>query len=287
MTDTKLMGLGMTARVLFTDDFLAGSTKPDFVDHVVDLGLDRQVDVAALDAVIAHLLEEFKTAKKPESSDAWLAPRLHAALRLRRSEAADRRLWSWLAVVRYPDYVRWRFPGRTPDDVTAVKRFLGGDRDNALSRLWWGAEMTRNGNDYSPTAKAFERQDIPSTWLSLDAFHNRAAALAALKMLPSMGSKPINRLSTAFNHYLTTIMLDTVAPVPAPDRAAVDEWVAEDPDPEDLLSNSLPTGPNEDPVAEDHIAEVEALVRRVAAEVGIDLDAAEPDGPDAPSGPPE
>ena len=281
MSESKLMGLGTTARVLFTEDFLSGMAKPEFEDHVVDLDLDRAVDVTALDSVIAHLLEESRFKKNPELSDAWLAPRLHAALPLRRSEAADRRLWAWLTVVRFPHYVRWRFPGRD-GGVTAVKRFLGGDRDNALSRLWWGAEMTRNGGDYSPTTKAFERQDIPSTWLSLDAFHNRAAALAALRMLPTLGSKPINRLSTAFNHYLTTIMLDNVAPMAPPDKAAIDEWVAETPDPQSLLDDALPSGPNEDPIDEGQIASVEALVRRVAAEVGIDLDPGADDDASAP-----
>lgn len=31
-------------------------------------------------------------------ADAWLAPRLHATLRLTRQEAADRRLWNHLAL---------------------------------------------------------------------------------------------------------------------------------------------------------------------------------------------
>lgn len=270
MTETNLLALSMTARVLFTDDFLAGTSNPDFTDHVVDPGLDRSVDLVALNAVMAHVMATEEFAKSAETSDAWLAPRLHAALRLRRSEAADRRLWTWLAIVRYPHYVRWRFPGR--DGVTASKRFLGGDRDNALSRLWWGAEMTRNGADYRATEKAFERQDIPNTWFSLDAFHNKAAALAAMRMLPTLGARPINRLSTALNHYLTTIMLDTVAPVLGPDRAAIEEWVMDSANPSDLLEGTLPVGPDEDPVDDEHVTAVENLVRRVAAEVGIDLD---------------
>jgi len=273
MNESHLKALNMTSRVLFTDDFLSGNAKPDFGDHVVDVGLDRDVDLTGLDALIEHILADSDFDKKPELSDSWLAPRLHAALRLRRAEAADRRIWAYLAVVRYPNYVRWRFPGK--DAVVSSKRFIGADRDNALSRLWWGAELTRNGGDYLATTKAFERQDIPSTWFALDAFHNKAAALAAMRMLPTMGSKPINRLSTALNHYLTTIMLDSVAPVSGPDIDAMSEWVGGSVDAVDLLGDDLPAGPAEDPIDERLIDEVEALVLRVAAEMGIDLAAAE------------
>lgn len=266
MTDNRLKGLSITARVLFTDDFLEGVSTPDFDEHVVDLRLDRVVDLRPLDALIAHVVGSTGSAR--EASDSWLAPRLHAALRVRRAEAADRRLWSYLAVVRYPAYVRWRFPGRDGGS-TAVKRFVGADRDNALSRLWWGAELTRNGGDYAPTVRAFERQDVPNTWFALDAFHNRALAQAAVRMLPGLDSKAINRLSTAFNHYLTTIMLDSVAPVPSLDFHALQEWLQGAADPDDLLGPSLPEGPQEDPVDEQQIAAAAELVRSVAEEIGI------------------
>lgn len=270
MTQDILRALNMTCRVLFTDEFLDGTVKTDFADHLVDASLDRTVDLTTADKLIERVMGEVSFENNPESSDSWLAPRLHAALRLRRAEAADRRIWSYLAAVRYPDYVRWRFPGSS--GATSSKRFIGGDRDNALSRLWWGAEMTRNGSDYRPTVGAFERQDIPNTWFALDAFHNKAAALAALRMLPTMGARPINRLSTAFNHYLTTIMLDSIAPTPLPDIEAMSEWVSGIPDADDLLSAELPTGPLEDPLDEGLIDGVESLVRRVAQEVGIALD---------------
>lgn len=84
-----------------------------------------------------------------------------------------------------------------------------------------------------------------------------------------MGARPINRLSTALNHFLTTIMLDSVAPLPGPDLVAVEEWIAGTPIGEELLQDDLPRGPLEDPVDESMIAAVEDLVRRVAAEVGI------------------
>lgn len=270
MTEVILKALGTTSRVLITDAFLSGESHPDFEDHVIESGLDREVSLASLDRLVDYVLAADEFAANPELSDAWLAPRVHAALRLRRSEAADRRLWTWLAMVRYDSYVRWRWPG--VNGVTSRKRFIGADRDNALSRLWWGAELTRNGSDYGTVVDAFSRQDIPNTWFVLDAFHNRAAALAALKLLPKMGSKPINRLSSALNHFLTTIMLDSVAPLPGPDLVAIEEWIVGTLSEVDLLEDTLPTGPLEDPVDEAAVASVEALVRRVAVEVGIPLE---------------
>jgi hypothetical protein len=251
------------------EDFLAGTAQPDFTEHEVDLDLGRSLDLETLDALLAAGMDRY--AERAADSDRWLAPRVHATIRLRRSEAADYRLWAWLAAVKYPDYIRWRFPGRAPSFRTPVHRFFGQDRDNGLSRLWWGAELTRNGGSYAPTVAAFERQDIPSTWFSLDAFHNRAAALAALRMLPVMGSKPINSLSQALNHYLTTIMLDAVAPMSWPDEAAMREWIGSTVEVEDLILDALPAGPQDDEVDPSAIAAVEALLRRVAIEMGIDL----------------
>ncbi len=43
--------------------------------------------------------------------------------------------------------------------------------------------------------------------------------------LPTMSSDDINALSKAFNHYLTTVMLDAVAEATAPDEGAVEDWI--------------------------------------------------------------
>src|SRR3954463_10422542 len=97
-------------------------------------------------------------------------------------------------------------------------------------------------------------QAVPNTWLSLNAIHHRAAAQAALRILPSLNSKQINRLSTALDHVLTTIQLDAVAPDPGPDVIAVEEWIGETPDRDAVLRDDLPGGPEEDPTDPDMVA---------------------------------
>jgi hypothetical protein len=251
------------ARSLLTDDFRLGISNPDLTDYLSPLALDRNLDLVTVKALLERTIEKFR--EDPAHSDEWLAPRFHAALRLRRTEAGDTGLWRWLGVVVFDDYVRWRF------SAVPLKRFVGGDRDHALSRLWWGAELFRNGGDYGPVTRAFSMQDIPNTWLILNAMHNRAAAQAALTYLPDMSSDTINKLSTALDDVLMTIQLDAVAPADQPDVVAADEWVAETADIEDLFEEDLPEGPIEDSVSEEAINAVKALIERVAEAIGLDL----------------
>jgi Family of unknown function (DUF6339) len=266
-----------TARGQLTPAFRQGLADADLGDFVQPFELDRDLRLDDVRRVVDHAMASFDD---PVASDAWLAPRLHAVLRLRRSEAAERGLWAWLSTVEFPDYSRWRFPGKGADEEedetkrgTPLKRFVGSGRDNTLARLWWGAELFRDGDDYEPVVRAFAKQDVPNTWLSLDAVHHPAAAQASLKLLPALGSKPINRLSTALDHVLTTVQLDVLAPIEAPDTIAADEWVAMSANIEDILDGDLPRGPEESPVPKELVDDVEALIRRVATEIQLPLPA--------------
>jgi hypothetical protein len=267
-----------SVRAQITDAFRAGDTSADTEDYLRPLDLGRDLALELVGELIATAMKSFD--EDPVLSDRWLAPRLHASLRLTRAEAAHKGMWSWLAVDLFPEYVRWRWQGRFGSDGihsgTALKRFVGGDRDNALSRLWWGAELFRDGDDYAPAVQAFVKQDVPNTWLILDAVHHPAAAQAGLRILPTLGSKPINRLSTALDHVLTTIQLDAVAPIAGPDAIAIDEWIEETPDREAVLGDELPSGPLENRVDGELIDRVDNLIREVADWIGLPLS-----GPDA------
>ena len=256
-------------------EFRTGGPNPDVSDFVREMPIDRDIPIDRITRLLAEAQDRHP--EEPALSDRWLAPRLHAGLRLRRSEAAETGLWGWLAVEHAADYVRWRFPGKGDEEEdpekrgTPLKRFLGRDRDHALGRLWWGAELFRNGADYRPAADAFVMQDVPNTWLSLDAVHNSAAAQAALRVLPQLSGREINALSRAMDHVLTTVQLDALAPVRGPDVIAMDEWVAEDVDEEALFDDPLPEGPAEDPVDRELIEAVDGLLRHVATVQGLEL----------------
>jgi hypothetical protein len=63
------------------------------------------------------------------------------------NEAADPRLWAFLACVVAPDIVRWRFPGGAAG--TSEERFLGTARGlrNTFGRLWWRSHVLSPGPD--------------------------------------------------------------------------------------------------------------------------------------------
>lgn len=268
MSTLKL--LAPASRAALTPAFLKGEAGADVEKYVQDL--DRVVSLKPLTDIVEEAMRRYAGAK-PEDSDAWLASRVHATLRLTRREAADRRLWAYLAVVEFADYVRWRWPGK--DDGTPLERIVGSDVNQALSRLWWGAELVRDGDSYELVDVAFGAQDVPNTWFRLHAFHHRPAAIAAMRVVADLqGSREesgasvkrtskINRLSTAFNTELTNLVLDAIAPHSGVEAAAVSEWCKATPD-ETLIMDEPPAGPPEEPVDEQAIAAVEQELRRIA-----------------------
>lgn len=263
MSDLRLLDL--TARARLTPDFLKGDVAADVRDLVRPFD-HRNIDIDPLAAVLKAAMTKSEFKNNPPASDAWAAPRVHAALRLTRREAADRRVWAWLAVAQFSDYVRWRFPAGEERGIP-IKRFFGRARDHAIARLWWGAELTRNGPDYTTTIAAFRNQDFPNTWFSLRAFEHRAAAIAACRVVAPLTSRQINDLATAFDHIITTVMLDAVATSSPANADAVKEWIDEEFDDSDL--DHVPTGPREDAVPETEVKAVETLLLRIASELAI------------------
>ena len=267
----KLKKLAPQARGLLTEEFRRGDVEQDFTEF--ELEFSRELDCEPLVEIIDEAMRRFNTsgaenAREEErlrtSSDEWLGPRVHATLRLRRSEAAEAGLWTWLAAVAVPHYVRWRWTN------VPLTRFVGDPTNQAIARLWWVAELTRNGSEYLP--EAFKNQDIPNTWLRFDLFHNPAAAVAAVRFLavlregqPATG-REANKLGKAFNHSLTTTALDALVPAKPPDVNAMDEWTAEIPD-HTLMLKNLPTGPEEDPVEQTQLDSVTEILASLWAEI--------------------
>lgn len=75
--------------------------------------------------------------------DAQAARILTRKMDISANEAADPRLWAFLACVVVPDIVRWRFPGGASG--TSEERFVGKSRGlrNTLGRLWWRSHLLR------------------------------------------------------------------------------------------------------------------------------------------------
>ena len=232
---------------------------------------DRPVPIEPCARMIAEAVKRFDAGKRPDS-DAWLAPRLHASLRLTPREAADTRVWNYLTVLKFPDYVQWRWNG---EDGVTRDRYLGNTTKNALARLWWGAELTRNGPDYSGTVKAFSAQDIPNTWFRLDLYHHRPLALGAIRVMMDLrggggvkATSKVNRMATAVNMALTATSLDVLLPFAGTDVDALGTWIASEFDEAEFLE-ALPVGPPEEPVSEDALDSATELVTKIATEAGL------------------
>ena len=167
---TDLRAVRRDARVpLSTAAAETGRLPSDWENYAESLGSKCDLEL------IVQLSHRCADLMPLEQMDAWLAPRLHCALRIPRSVAANERMWTWLALhcVRF---VQARFA----EHGIRVNpwRYNGMWSRNALSRLWWGAEMTRNGEDYSATVLCFARVRTAQFALELMYSWDRAAAIA-------------------------------------------------------------------------------------------------------------
>jgi hypothetical protein len=270
---STLKALNPLGRSLVTPDFRGGD--PATVDAgscIEDLGLGREVLLAPLCEVVAEAMKRFE--HDPPKSDAWLGPRVHATVRLSRREAADKRVWEYLTVIEFPHYVRWRWTNLDdPDKVVPQDRFLGEDSKNALARLWWAAELTRNGSDYKRSETALGISRFSVSWLHLILAHHRAAALAVVDFLASYQGKGATDaqgqvMAKATNVALRTLCLDGLAASPPTDAEAVREWIAEKIDVTTMM-DELPRGPDEAAVAEADITIVRKFLDDLAERIQL------------------
>ncbi|MEW1719489.1 DUF6339 family protein [Streptomyces sp. NPDC093109] len=199
-------------------------------------------------------------------ADAWLAPRLHAALRLTRREAADEGLWNHLALAVAPDYVVWRHLPTTGKDglppMVTASRFRGAHYTQAFSRLWWAAELFRNGPDYGPAVVACGNQDVLNTVLRLDVIDHRPTVQALIKLVDqgvAYTGREVNALATVVNSAASTLFYDVLAADDDWYGDAMEEWIGGAEHAPPVSRRTLPEGPDDGKVPEEAVY---ALVER-------------------------
>ncbi|MEU6979522.1 DUF6339 family protein [Streptomyces sp. NPDC046371] len=188
-------------------------------------------------APVRELLDEAKRrfADDRYAADGWLAPRLHATLRMTRAEAADSRLWNHLAMIVAPDYVVWRHKGVDSTEgpgIAPAARFCGPHYTQTFSRLWWAAELFRNGDDYGPVVTACRIQDVLNTTMRLDVIDHRPTAQAMIRVIGDLldagVARPgdrVNAFSSAVNAAGSTLMYDVLARDVPPDLDELHDWI--------------------------------------------------------------
>lgn len=166
---------------MIDNQFLAGErelTENELRPYLQPLG--RSVDLSPVDERIEEIRANDDELEKSEI-DAELAETLHRTLDLTRNEAADAGLWHYLCVVRFPEFVHYRwdhvFNPESPGNME--EKFLKAGTDiysNALHRIWWAAELTyEEGNsgdpedrDYSRTKRVLGFQELANDILDHD-----------------------------------------------------------------------------------------------------------------------
>jgi hypothetical protein len=208
---------------------------------------------------------------RPTQADAWLAPRLHAILRLTREEAADSALWNYVALGVAPDFVVWRHFSENKKSVNA-RYFKGPHHKQAFARLWWAAELFRNGPDYEPVEVACGNQDMLNTVLRMDVIDHRPTAQALVRMLRRDAvrtGRDANALGKAVNTAAATLMYDVIAPDVERDAAAVRRWIAEAEEGHTVRHRPLPVGPAEEPAPEASVERVTELFTQLFADAPV------------------
>lgn len=217
---------------------------------------ESRAELAPVRDLVDDAMHAFRD-EKPTAADAWLAPRLHAVLRLTRREAADRRIWNYLALGVAPDYVVWRHlsePKKKREESSgppkvAAARFRGPAYTQAFARLWWAAELFRDGPAYGPVVTVCGNQDMLNTALRVDVIDHRPTAQALVRLM-ERGSvrtgRDVNALVAAVNASAATLMYDIVAPDAERDVRPLLEWIYAAESAPAVPRRDLPIGPYEE-----------------------------------------
>ena len=213
MNETELQRLTEDGRRLVGQSFMKGEatlTEEQLDEHVEPMPGDPTADLDRIDSAAEDVLQEY-----PEYAtdiDGALAEEIHRALDITRRTAGDPGLWHWLAVVQYPDLVRYRWEYRSEEAMR--EKFLGAGSDlysNAIHRLWWIAELTSRGDDYSTTNAVFANQTMVNKVFDRWFARYQPAVRAMCDELADEPSRVIDETTRRFNHALTNVQLEALS----------------------------------------------------------------------------
>jgi len=244
-----------------TEQIVRQLSSPATADTIDELAL---LDASALDqaapqfrgageapvstTALEELLEEMPRPEARAESDRWLAPRIHSVLRLTRRQASVPGIWGFLAGVTARDYVVWRWSNS--DKIVAADRWTGPIHKQAIARLWWGAELFRDGADYAPVERFFLNQDLPNSYLHRPFVRLRPIALGVLEALRAAvpeGANPtsdqINDVAKKVNLTIAARSMETATVGFRQDTGKYLEWMNNAPSTYD--PTSTPTGPDD------------------------------------------
>lgn len=179
---------------------------------------------ADLEAVVCEINRCYVEVPDPSRWDSFLVAPLHRALRhLPRRTALDMRLWHWLCVAQFSEFVwrRWR-PEGPPVPLPEViepqyaERFLGrpslhGVSRNTLARLWWAGESLWSADDgYRLAEEVLGKQDLFQAIFERRFGLYPPAARACIRRYRDAAQAKWRDGTRKLNHYLTTIVVESL-----------------------------------------------------------------------------
>ncbi len=170
----------------------------------------RLLVLDALDERLDALMAD--TTPFDASIDRRAAPAIHRALPLTRREAADPGVFRFLAVVHRPDFVRHRWEYRSWSTMR-TRFWRPGTRpdSNAFARLWWIAELSRDGDDYALTERVLARQPLANNLFVRDMSSYRPLVEAYADVLDEAPSAIIEACTRALQRRLSTVVLESLS----------------------------------------------------------------------------
>ncbi len=153
---------------------------------------ERAIDLDELDGGLDALMKKWPPYEP--AMDVEAAPAVHRALRLSRREASDESIWRFLTVVHRPDFLRHRWANTSWATMRTRFWSIGTRPDtNAFYRLWWIAEMTRDGESYALTERVLERPALTTKLFVRTLSFYRPAIQAASDIPPDRPAEDIER----------------------------------------------------------------------------------------------
>ncbi|GAA3232951.1 hypothetical protein GCM10020256_48700 [Streptomyces thermocoprophilus] len=222
---------------------------------------DARWDVEPIRSLVEDAMFEFRDDRT--RADAWLAPRLHATLRLtrrkRRTGACGRTSrWRWPPTMWRGDTFLRR-PRRTAPGASPRSASRGRPTDSASHGCGGPPSCSGTGRTTSPSRWPAATRDLIHTVLRRDLIDHRPTAQALVRLVRNgkvTTGREINGLSVAITAAGATLVYDVLAPDEPRDLTPLRDWIAEAQTAPPVSRHVLPEGPDEDPVPE---ASVDAL----------------------------
>lgn len=207
----KLRRLSLEAHCLVTPELASGAlarhTEASYERFLEET--ERPLDLEELSGTVEHLLAH--TERHDAKLDQIAAPLLHRALPLSRREAAQPGVWRYLAIVCHPELVRHRWEALSWSTTRSRYWSLGTRHDsNAFSRLWWIAEITRDGDSYALTEEVLAKQSLAINIFVRKFSSYRPSVAAFLQVMRSASSEDTERVAKELNGRLSTLVLESL-----------------------------------------------------------------------------